>query len=136
MMDFFEEAKISPKNKLMMCRFKFYQYLNSRFDYIEEILRKQEKNYHKPVLNMLKTLFKGVEVLEQKEPLLLEKRTGSLQERSGTNRKIPFRRKNLILLKNPKNSNTRNFCRCWINLKGSSLHLGSPIIELISMEQN
>lgn len=74
MMDFFEEAKISPKNKLMMYRFKFYQYLNSRFDYIEELLREQERNYHKPVLNMLTTLFSGVMVQEQQEPLLLEKK--------------------------------------------------------------
>ena len=74
MMDFFEVAKISPKNKLMMYRFKFYQYLNSRFDYIEQILREQEKNYHKPVLKMLRTLFNGVVIQEQQEPLLLEKK--------------------------------------------------------------
>lgn len=30
--------------------------------------------YHKPVLKILTTLFKGVEVLEQKEPLLLERK--------------------------------------------------------------
>ena len=61
-----------------MYRFKLYQHLNSRFDYIEQILREQEKNYHKPVLKMLRTLFNGVVIQQQKEPLLLEKKNMKL----------------------------------------------------------
>lgn len=74
MMDFFEGAKISPRNKLMMYRFNLFQHLDSRFDFIEKLLRDQERNYHKPLLNMLTSLFNGVALQEQQKPLLLEKK--------------------------------------------------------------
>jgi len=58
MMDFFEGAKISPKNKYLMNQMGFEHRLNKRFDYIEELLRNWEKNSSIPKIHdMLKKVF-------------------------------------------------------------------------------
>ncbi|WP_350293001.1 BfmA/BtgA family mobilization protein [uncultured Croceitalea sp.] len=43
MMDFFEGAKIPPKNKYLMNYMGYVYYITKRFDYIEELLRNWEK---------------------------------------------------------------------------------------------
>ncbi len=44
MMDFFEGAKISPKNKYLMDYMRLNHYMDKRMDYLEELLRAWEKN--------------------------------------------------------------------------------------------
>lgn len=58
MMDFFEGAKISPKNKYLMNYMGYVHYMTKRFDYIEELLRNWEKNSSIPKIHdMLKKVF-------------------------------------------------------------------------------
>jgi hypothetical protein len=76
MMDFFDGAKISPKNKYLMNRIGFEHRLNKRFDYIEELLRNWEKNSSIPKIHdMLKKIFDFAEKEEnsRQESLKLEK---------------------------------------------------------------
>ncbi|MCG2459768.1 hypothetical protein K8352_03325 [Flavobacteriaceae bacterium F89] len=44
MMDFFEGAKISPKNKYLMDYMRLNHYMDKRMDYMEVLLRAWEKN--------------------------------------------------------------------------------------------
>ncbi|MCW5516956.1 BfmA/BtgA family mobilization protein [Muriicola sp. Z0-33] len=76
MMDFFEGAKISPKNKYLMNHMGFEHRLNKRFDYIEELLRRMEREQLRPTHNKLKKLFEYAEHEEKdrKESLEFEKR--------------------------------------------------------------
>ena len=77
MMDFFEGAKISPKNKYLMNYMGFEQRLNKRFDFIEELLRNWEKNSSIPKIHdMLKKIFDYGENEERRKEKRLE-----LQER-------------------------------------------------------
>jgi len=69
MMDFFEIAKISPRNKLMMYHFKLYSSVISRLDFIVELIREQEQKYHKPTHDMLKSLFDGTALARSYQPL-------------------------------------------------------------------
>ena len=78
MMSFFEIAKISPRNKLMMHHLRLYSYLISRLDYIVELLREQEQKYHKPTYDMLASLFKKAEIMEAKNQPLEEKNSRKL----------------------------------------------------------
>lgn len=73
MIDFFEKANITPKNKIIINFIKFQIYLNGRFDYIEQLLRDMESKYLKPTHDMLKSLFDGP-VLQKKQPPLLMNR--------------------------------------------------------------
>ena len=77
MMDFFEGAKISPKNKYLMNYMGYVHYMNKRFDYIEELLRNWEKNSSIPKIHdMLKKIFDYGENEEKRKEKRLE-----LQER-------------------------------------------------------
>ena len=108
MMDFFEGARISPRNKVMMYRFNLFQHLDSRFDFIEKLLRDQERNYHKPLLDMLTSLFEGVEALEQQKPLLLEKKL--IEERKNVTeiKRNTFSDKSYALLQESQKHDRRN----------------------------
>lgn len=73
MMDFFEGAKISPKNKYLMNYMGFEHRLNKRFDYIEELLRNWEKNSSIPKIHdMLKKIFNYAEKEEKSRQRDLE----------------------------------------------------------------
>ncbi|WP_350292236.1 BfmA/BtgA family mobilization protein [uncultured Croceitalea sp.] len=76
MMDFFEGANISPKNKYLMNHMGFEHRLNKRFDYIEELLRRMEKEQLRPTHDKLKKFFEYAENEERdrKESLEFEKR--------------------------------------------------------------
>ena len=76
MIDFFEGANISPKNKYLMNHMGFEHRLNKRFDYIEELLRRIELEQLKPTHDKLKKLFEYAENEERdrKEGLEYEKR--------------------------------------------------------------
>ncbi|GMN11271.1 hypothetical protein MTsPCn9_11220 [Croceitalea sp. MTPC9] len=77
MMDFFEGAKISPKNKYLMDYMGYVHYMTKRFDYIEELLRNWEKNSSIPKIHdMLKKIFDYGENEEKRKEKRLE-----LQER-------------------------------------------------------
>lgn len=66
MMDFFEGAKISPKNKYLMNYMGYVHYMTKRFDYIEELLRNWEKNSSIPKIHdMLKKIFDYAEQEEK-----------------------------------------------------------------------
>lgn len=66
MMDFFEGAKISPKNKYLMNQMGFEHRLNKRLDYLEELLRNWEKNSSIPKIHdMLKKVFDFAEQEER-----------------------------------------------------------------------
>ncbi|MDT0540713.1 BfmA/BtgA family mobilization protein [Croceitalea sp. P059] len=66
MMDFFEGAKISPKNKYLMNQMGFEHRLNKRLDYLEELLRNWEKNSSIPKIHdMLKKVFDFAEQEEK-----------------------------------------------------------------------
>jgi len=66
MMDFFEGAKISPKNKYLMNYMGYVHYMTKRFDYIEELLRNWEKNSSIPKIHdMLKKVFDYAEQEEK-----------------------------------------------------------------------
>ena len=66
MMDFFEGAKISPKNKYLMNYMGYVHYISKRFDYIEELLRNWEKNSSVPKIHdMLKKVFDYAEQEEK-----------------------------------------------------------------------
>ncbi|GMN08459.1 hypothetical protein MTsPCn5_38480 [Croceitalea sp. MTPC5] len=66
MMDFFEGAKISPKNKHLMNHMGFEHRLNKRLDYIEELLRNWQKNSSIPKIHdMLKKVFDFAEQEEK-----------------------------------------------------------------------
>lgn len=76
MMDFFEGAKISPKNKYLMDYMRYNNVINKRLDYLMEVLRAWEKNspIHR-IHDQLKKLFDQAEIEEEreKEKLVLEK---------------------------------------------------------------
>lgn len=66
MMDFFEGAKISPKNKYLMNQMGFQHRLSKRLDYLEELLRNWEKNSSIPKIHdMLKKVFDFAEQEEK-----------------------------------------------------------------------
>lgn len=68
MMDFFEGAGISPKNKYIMNYMGYNHRLNKRFDYIEELLRQWERNSTFPKLHKtLKRIFEEADRLEQEK---------------------------------------------------------------------
>jgi hypothetical protein len=68
MMDFFEGARISPKNKYLMNYMGYNHRLNKRFDYIEELLRQWERNSTFPKLHKtLKKLFEEADPSEQEK---------------------------------------------------------------------
>lgn len=72
MMDFFEGANISPKNKRLMDYMGYNKVINKRLDYLMEVLRAWEKN--SPIHGIheqLKKLFDQAEIEEQRE---MEKR--------------------------------------------------------------
>ncbi|GMN08395.1 hypothetical protein MTsPCn5_37840 [Croceitalea sp. MTPC5] len=73
MMDFFEGAKISPKNKYLMNYMGYVHYMTKRFDYIEELLRNWEKNSSIPKIHdMLKKIFDFAEQEEKNSRMDLE----------------------------------------------------------------
>lgn len=73
MMDFFEGAKISPKNKYLMNYMGYVHYMAKRFDYIEEFLRNWEKNSSIPKIHdMLKKVFDFAEQEEESKRKSLE----------------------------------------------------------------
>lgn len=73
MMDFFEGAKISPKNKYLMNYMGYVHYMTKRFDYIEELLRNWEKNSSIPKIHdMLKKVFDYAEQEEKSKRKDLE----------------------------------------------------------------
>lgn len=73
MMDFFEGAKISPKNKYLMNHMGYVHYMTKRFDYIEELLRNWEKNSSIPKIHdMLKKIFDYAEQEEKSQRKDLE----------------------------------------------------------------
>ncbi len=76
MMDFFEGANLSPKSKYLMDHMGFEHRLNKRFDYIEELLRRIEREQLKPTHDKLKKLFEYAENEERdrKGSLEFEKR--------------------------------------------------------------
>ena len=75
MMDFFEGAKISPKNQYLMNYMGFVHYMTKRFDYIEELLRNWEKNSSIPrIHDMLKKIFDYAEEEEKSRRKDLELR--------------------------------------------------------------
>jgi len=80
MMDFFEKARITPKSEVMISFIQFQRYMMGRFDYIEELLREQERKYHKPIYKMLRSLFEGkpYRFPEDEQPLLIEEKTERL----------------------------------------------------------
>ncbi|WP_339701623.1 BfmA/BtgA family mobilization protein [uncultured Roseivirga sp.] len=75
MIDFFEKANITPKSQVIISFIKYQVYLNGRWDYIEQLLRDQERKYLKPTHDMLKRLFDGVAPVrkEKQQPLLLDR---------------------------------------------------------------
>ena len=75
MIDFFEKAKITPKSEVMTSFIKFQNYMTRRFDYIEEVLRRMEREQLKPTHDMLKSLFDVTTLKEKEQPLLLDKGT-------------------------------------------------------------
>ncbi|WP_431124283.1 BfmA/BtgA family mobilization protein [Flagellimonas flava] len=105
MMDFFEGANISPKNKYLMDHMGFEHRLNKRFDYIEELLRRMEREQLKPTHNKLKKLFEYAENEEKdrKESLEFEKRM--FEQSLKQNRITQY--DNYILKENWKNERTR-----------------------------
>ncbi len=74
MIDFFEKAKINPRSVVMINHIKFQNYINGRFDYIEQLLRTMEEEHIKPTHDMLRSLFDGT-ALKKRQPLLVDKRT-------------------------------------------------------------
>ncbi len=93
MIDFFEKAKITPKNGVMISFIKFQNYLIGRFDYIDELLRTMEREHIKPTHDMLKSLFDGT-ALKKKEqqPMLVEKASIQMtrEEWDMEEGKVPF----------------------------------------------
>ncbi len=74
MIDFFEKAKITPKSEVIISFIRFQNYMIGRFDYIEELLRRMEREHLKPTHDMLKSLFDGTALKREKQqPLLLDK---------------------------------------------------------------
>ncbi len=71
MIDFFEKAKITPKNVVMISFIKFQNYMMGRFDYIEQLLRTMEREQIKPTHDMLKSLFDGTALHKRPEQSLL-----------------------------------------------------------------
>ncbi|MBD0780121.1 hypothetical protein HPE56_20170 [Maribacter sp. ANRC-HE7] len=71
--DFFEKTKITPRNEVMISFIKFQNYMIGRFDYIEVLLRTMEREQIKPTHEILKNLFEGNSLKENKQPLLIEK---------------------------------------------------------------
>lgn len=74
MIDFFEKAKITPKSEVMISFIRFQNYMTGRFDYIEEVLRRMEREQLKPTHDMLKSLFDGTAPKKKEQPLLVDKR--------------------------------------------------------------
>ena len=77
MMDFFEGAKISPKNKYLMNYMGSEHRLSKRLDYLVELLRNWEKNSSIPKIHdMLKKVFHFAEQEEKnsRKELELQKR--------------------------------------------------------------
>ncbi|TXN36147.1 hypothetical protein FVB32_16450 [Flagellimonas hymeniacidonis] len=75
MIDFFEKARIDPKSEVMIRFIKFQNYLTGRFDYIEEVLRRMEREQLKPTHDMLKSLFTGMSLKKKEQPLLVDEKS-------------------------------------------------------------
>ena len=75
MIDFFEKAKINPRSVVMINHIKFQNYINGRFDYIEQLLRTMEREQIKPTHDMLKSLFDGTALQKRQQPLLVDRAT-------------------------------------------------------------
>jgi len=73
MIDFFEKAKITPKSEVMISFVRFQNYMIGRFDYIEKVLRRMEREQLKPTHDMLKSLFDGTALKKKEQPLLVDK---------------------------------------------------------------
>ncbi len=71
MIDFFEKAKITPKSEVMISFIRFQNYMIGRFDYLEELLRRMEREQLKPMHDMLKSLFDGTALKKEKQQALL-----------------------------------------------------------------
>ena len=69
--DFFEKAKITPKSEVMISFIRFQNYMIGRLDYLEEILRRMEREQLKPIHEMLKSLFDGTALKKVKQQALL-----------------------------------------------------------------
>ncbi|MFS4457332.1 BfmA/BtgA family mobilization protein [Maribacter sp. 2304DJ31-5] len=59
MIDFFEETNTTPLNRYTLNLIKFQNEILKRLEYIIELIREQERKYHKPTYEMLKSLFDG-----------------------------------------------------------------------------
>ncbi|WP_339841635.1 BfmA/BtgA family mobilization protein [uncultured Maribacter sp.] len=75
MIDFFEKAKITPKSEVIISFIKFQNYMMGRIDYIEEVLRRMEREQLKPTHDMLKSLFEGTALKKKEQPLLVDKKS-------------------------------------------------------------
>ncbi len=73
MIDFFERARITPKSEVMISFIKFQNYMIERFDYLEETLRRMEREQLKPTHDMLKSLFDGTALKKKQQPLILDR---------------------------------------------------------------
>lgn len=92
MIDFFEKAKITPRNVVMIGFIEFQNYMARRFDYMEELLRTMEREHIKPTHDMLKSLFDGTALQRSQQPLLVDKATIKMtrEEWNMEEGKVPF----------------------------------------------
>jgi hypothetical protein len=74
MIDFFENARISPKSQVMISFIRFQNYMMGRFDYLEELLQTMEREQLRPTHYMLKSLFEGTALKKKEQPLLMDKK--------------------------------------------------------------
>ena len=74
MIDFFEKAGIHPKSEVMIRSIRFQNYIMGRFDYLEETLRRMEREQLKPMHDMLRSLFDGTALKKKdRQPLLVDR---------------------------------------------------------------
>ena len=72
MMDFLERARITPKSEVMIRFIKFQNYMIGRFDYLDETLRRMEREQLRPTHDMLKSLLDGTALKKKQQALLLD----------------------------------------------------------------
>ncbi len=116
MMDFFEATKISPRNKIMRHYLGLYQYLISRMDYIIELIREQERKYHKPTYEMLAELFNQAERIEAKTRPLEEKNIRRLTREEWELEDGKVSQQEYDLLKNAQQKDRREFSEILSNI--------------------
>lgn len=136
--DFFEGTKITPNDEVMISFIRFQNSMAKRLDYIIQLIREQEQNYHKPTYDMLLSLFQGQAIQENKQSVLLEKSLKKLTLEEWNNEQGTVSLNKYNKLVQSKGNDLRKFREVLRKIKRIEPAFGKPYfkIEISATELN